>query len=325
MSGLKIHLDRQIGRRLRLRDLAVFSAVAEHQSMAKAAADLGVAQPTISQVIADLEYTYGVQLFDRSPRGVQLTVYGQALLKRSIAVFDEIKQSGRDIEFLADPTAGEIRIACVESLSATILPEILLQFARQYPRVVLHVDNLTAPATDMTNLRNRKYDLALVRLEMPIGTDPTAEDLDMRMLFDDGIAIAAGLSSPWARRAKVDLPELIDEPWILSPPGSWHHTAMSEAFRLHGLSPPTPSIVSLTVTLRMQLLAAAPYVSVFSHSVMRLNAQRFGIVALPIVLPHKPWPVAIVTLKNRTLSPVVERFIESAHEVAKSFMLPEVT
>jgi DNA-binding transcriptional LysR family regulator len=147
MSEQKIPLDHQIGRRLRLRDLSVFSAVAQHQSMAKAAADLGVAQPSVSEVIASLEHTYGVKLFDRSPRGVELTVYGQALQKRCIAVFDEIKQSGEDIKFLADPTVGEIRLACSESLSATILPEILLHFAQQYPHVVLHVDNLTAPRT----------------------------------------------------------------------------------------------------------------------------------------------------------------------------------
>src|SRR5262249_8574614 len=96
MSRQKIDLDRRIGRRLRLRDLLVLSTVAECGSMAKAAADLGIAQPTVSEVIADLEHTYGVRLFDRGPRGVEPTIYGHALLKRSIAVFDEIKQSGRD-------------------------------------------------------------------------------------------------------------------------------------------------------------------------------------------------------------------------------------
>jgi len=97
MSGQKIPLNHQIGRRLRLRDLAVFSAVAKHQSMAKAAAELGVTQPSVSEVIAGLEHTYGVKLFDRSPRGVELTIFGQAMIKRCIAIFDEIKQSGKTL------------------------------------------------------------------------------------------------------------------------------------------------------------------------------------------------------------------------------------
>ncbi len=323
MSKQKINLDRQIGRRLRLRDLLVFTTVAECGSMAKAAADLGVAQPTISEVIADLEHTYGVQLFDRSPRGVQPTVYGHALLKRSIAVFDEIKQSGRDIELLADPTIGEIRIGCTESLSATILPQVLLRFSQQYPRVVAHVDDLTAPAIDVSGLRNRKYDCTLLRLVTPISKDPLGlgDDLSVQMLFDDSLVIAAGSTNRWARRRKVDLAELIDEPWILAPTGYWHYARVEEAFRARGLDMPKASLVSLSVTLRTQLMAAGPYISVFGRSVMRHNAHRYNIVVLPIDLPHEPWPVVLVTLKNRTLSPVVERFVACARAVAKSFFV----
>src|SRR5439155_13750804 len=108
----KIDWDSQIGRRLRLRDLHVFFTVAQRGSMAKAAAQLGVSTPTVSEVIADLEHGLGVRLLDRSPKGVEPTTYGDALLKRTLVVFDELKQSIRDIEFLADPTTGEIRIAC---------------------------------------------------------------------------------------------------------------------------------------------------------------------------------------------------------------------
>lgn len=317
MSEKKISSHRQIGRRLKLRDLLVFCTVAEHGSMAKAAEDLGVAQPTVSEVIADLESSYGVKLFDRSPRGVELTVYGHALLKRSIAAFDEIRQSARDIEFLADPTVGEIRIACLEGLSATILPELLLQFMRQYPRVVLQVDNLTAPGSDMAGLRDRDYDLALIRLD--VGGRLAAEDLTVQTLFDDRLVVAAGADNPWTRRRKIDLAELIGEPWILSPPGYWHHTRVKEAFEALGLRLPNPSLLAVTVNLRMQLMAAGPYISTFTGSVMRYNAHQFGIVALPVTLPHRPWPVVVVTLKNRTQSPVVERFIKAAHQVAKSY------
>jgi DNA-binding transcriptional LysR family regulator len=95
----KIDWERQIGRRMRLRDLHVFSAVVEHGSMAKAATKLGVSQPAVSEVIADLEHMLGVRLFDRSPRGIEPTIYGVALLKRSSAAFDELRQSIRDIEF----------------------------------------------------------------------------------------------------------------------------------------------------------------------------------------------------------------------------------
>src|SRR6266700_6586401 len=137
----KIDWEGQIGRRLSLRDLHVFFTVVQRGSMAKAAAQLGVSTPTVSEVIADLENGVGVQLLDRSPQGVEPTRYGHALLKRSLAAFDELKQGIRDIEFLSDPTTGELRIGCSESIAA-ILPPFIRRFSQEFPRVVVHVDNV---------------------------------------------------------------------------------------------------------------------------------------------------------------------------------------
>src|SRR5262245_40142166 len=128
-----IDWDRQIGRRLRLRDLQVFSTVAQCGSMAKAAAQLGVSTPTVSEVIANLEHGIGVQLLDRSPRGVEPTRYGHALLKRTLIVFDELKQGIKDIRFLDDPATGEIRIACSLAIASTVIPRVFDRFAKRYP------------------------------------------------------------------------------------------------------------------------------------------------------------------------------------------------
>ena len=84
--------EQQIGRRLRLRDLFVFFAVVESGSMAKAGAKLGVSTPSISEVIAALEHALGVRLLDRSSKGVVATAYGEALLIRGRAAFDELRQ-----------------------------------------------------------------------------------------------------------------------------------------------------------------------------------------------------------------------------------------
>ena len=125
----KIDWESQIGRRLKLRDLHAFFTAAQRGSMSKAAQHLGVSQPAVSEAIADLEQALGVRLLDRGPHGVEPTMYGGALLRRSAAVFDELKQSIRDIEFLADPTAGELTIGYPESISATILPEVIARFS----------------------------------------------------------------------------------------------------------------------------------------------------------------------------------------------------
>ena len=126
----KIDADSQIGRRLKLRDLHLFFTVVESRSMAKAATLLGISQPAVSEVIADLEHSLGVRLFDRSPQGVEPTNYGFALLKRGRAAFDELKQGVRDIEFLADPTAGELTIGYPELMARVIVPLMIERFSR---------------------------------------------------------------------------------------------------------------------------------------------------------------------------------------------------
>jgi DNA-binding transcriptional LysR family regulator len=125
----------------------------------------------------------------------------------------------------------------------------------------------------------------------------------------------ASAHSPWARRRKVDLAELVDEPWILSPPKGWSYELVAEAFKSRGLRVPSPALMTNTMELRTRLLANGPYITVVPTSA--LNGEAHGLKVLPIALPARAWPITIFTLKNRSLSPVAERFIACAREVAK--------
>ena len=308
--------ESQIGRRLKLRHLRMFSVVVECGSMAKAAAQLRVSQPTVSEVIAELEHTFGMRLLDRSPQGVEPTMYGNALPKRSIAVFDELKQSVRDIEFLADPTTGELKIACPLAIAFTVIPHVIERFVKKYPRAVLHVDEVTsASAThDFRELRERKYDLILGRGRSLQDEERSVDDLNIEFLFDVQLVIAAGPQSKWAaRRRTIDLAELVDEPWIMQAPHTWNYRNLAEACHARGLAMPRASLVTLSMSIITHFLADGQYITAMPRSVAYFKSLK----VLPVDLPVRPWPVNIVTLKNRTLSPVVERFIECAREVTR--------
>ena len=318
----KIDWESQIGRRLKLRDLHVFATVVQRGSMAKAAHQLGVSQPAVSEVIADLEHVLGVPLLDRSTRGVESTIYGDALLKRSVAAFHELKQSVRDIEFLSNPTVGDLRVGCTESLSTTILPPILSRYSRQYPGVAVYLDDVTAPATEALGpgLRDRKYDCVLQRIVTPLPDKRSTEDLKAEVLFDDELVVVAGSHTRWARRRNIDLAELISEPWILPPAGAWYHdSVVAKIFHARGLGVPKASLVTHSVALRARALSEGPYITAFARSVMRLNAGLYPLKILPVEFPTQPLPAGILTLKNRTLSPVVESFLAIARAVASSF------
>jgi DNA-binding transcriptional LysR family regulator len=307
-----------IGRRIRLRDLHVFFTVTQRGSMAKAAVDLGITQPAVSRVIADLEHALGVRLLDRSSQGVEATMYGNALLKRGGVAFDEIKQAIRDIEFLANPNVGEVRIGCPESTTAAVLAPVIEQLFRRYPGVVPIVGEVATPSLDFSELRTRKVDLIVARLSSPVVQGQLLDDMNVQILFDDDVVVAAGAQSRWGRRRKIDLADLVDEPWILTEPNTWNYAIVAEAFGARGLKMPKISLMTLSVHLRTNLLANGGFITVFPRSVMNLYAQRFSLKVLPVNFPARPWPVAVVTLKGRTPNPVVELFIEHLRAFSKS-------
>ncbi len=310
--------DDHIGRRLRLRDLRVFFAVMQSGSLTRAASQLRVSHPAVSQVIADLEHTLGVKLFDRSSRGVEPTLYARALLARGRAAFDELRQGIRDIEFLADPTAGELTIGYTLSIADTLLPRIVATFSEKYPRVVMRANISPTPAFKFPGLRDRTYDLILTRIPAPIPEDDALNDLNIEVLFDDPWVLAACTNSRWVRRRKVDLADLLDEPWIMPPSDTSAYAVVAEAFKARGLGMPAATLVSYSMDLRVKSSARGRFITVVPSSVLRHGDDRQRLRKLAVDIPIRPWPVAILTLKNRTLSAVVDRFIECAREVAKT-------
>jgi len=306
--------ESRIGRRLRLRDLHILSTVVQWGGMAKAASHLAMSQPAVSEAIANLEGALGVRLLDRTPRGVEPTLYASALLKRGLVVFDELRQGIKEIEFLADPTAGEVRIGCIESLAAAFVPEVIDQFLRKYPRVLVHVANAQLATQEFRELHERTVDLMLGRLLKPVADD----EIDAEILFQDEYFVVAGSRSPWARRRKIALADLLDEPWILVPPNNVFAPFMAQAFSAQGLELPRAAVTSFSAAIRTQLVATGRFLTIMAGSMLRPNAKRWELKALPIALDALSFPVAIFKLKHRTVSPVVQKFVEHLRAAAKS-------
>jgi DNA-binding transcriptional LysR family regulator len=306
--------EERVGRRLRFRDLQVLFAVVEAGSMAKAAVHLGLTQPAVSDIIAGLEQMFSVRLFERNSRGVEPTIYGRALLERGRAAFDELRQGLNDIEFLSDPKAGELRIGCPGSVMGGTLSLAIESFCRQYPRIVLHFDEVTSPGRDFPSLRDREHDLILARIARPLVGE---EDLDIEILFLDPLIIVADKRSEWARRRRIEAAELVDASWILTAPETWVHVSVAEAFRERGLPMPNICIMALSAPLRMALLARGPFVTALPSSLLHFNAETFALKILPVDVKIPGYPVAILTLKNRVLSPLAALFVNHVRAIAK--------
>jgi DNA-binding transcriptional LysR family regulator len=303
----------QISRRIKLRQLNIFIAVVECGSMAKAAARLAISQPVISKMIAELEQTLGLPLLERSRLGVEPTLYGRALLRRGVALCNDLRSSVGELQSLADPASGELRVGSAEPMMAGLLPAIVDRLSRQYPRLAVHIIEGEPPDLQNRHLRNHDIDVMIARLASPT----PAADTDVEVLLYESGVVVAGLNNPWVRRRKIRLAELIDERWCLPPresfPGGW----IANAFHACGLKVPHASVTVYSIQMQNALLATGRFVGFLPATMLHFTAKRRGIKILPVEMPVQMWPIGIVTLKGRTPNPALRLLIECAKEVAR--------
>jgi DNA-binding transcriptional LysR family regulator len=307
-------MDPRVERRLKLRDLQIFMEVVRAGSMGKAADRLHVSQPVISKAIAGLERTLSARLLDRTMRGVSLTDYGRAALKCGVAMFDDLRKGLEEIECLADPTIGVVRVGCSDPTFASVVSAVIDVLSPRHPRIAFQLVRVDQ-ARPYRELESRGVDFVIVE-EHPVNED----EMDAEILYTEPVVVAVGLQSRWTRRRRVDLGELVDEPWLLPAPESFVTSLVVDAFRSHGLRPPKP-VVLASSHMRTALLASGRFVTAIPGAMLQIGGIRKLIKALPVSLPSQHRNVAIITLKGRSLSPVAQLFIECAREVAKPLVM----
>src|SRR5262245_39653738 len=256
-----MQMSDRIGRRMKLQDVHVFMTVVQAGTMGKAAESLNTSQPNVSRSIAELERALGVRLLDRRRQGIEPTPYGRALIKRGVTVFDELRQGVKEIEFIADPTAGEVRIGATSAIGVGIVAAVIDRISRKYPRVRFHVVTATPP-TLFRELRERNVDMIIVR-------EPARdEDIDSEILYEDRTVVVAATNNPWSRRRRVKLAELANEVWALPEPGSRLAAALVEAFRANGVEAPRGTVTASSGHLRDTLLVTGRFLTVLPQSLL---------------------------------------------------------
>jgi DNA-binding transcriptional LysR family regulator len=313
MMGIGMKISDRIGRRMKLHDLHVLMSVVQAGSMGKAASLLNTTQSAVSRSITELEHAVGVRLLDRSRQGVEPTDYGLALLDGGAAVFDDLRQAVKNIEFLADPTTGHVTICGSGATFAALLPAVFARLRTRNPGLSMHVTPAISVARQYKELRERNADLAIGRLPSRVDTD-----IDAELLYHERLVVVAGPKSKWLRQRKITLPELANEAWLLPPPETVVASLIADTFRSHDMQFPPKGAATGALHLLLAILASGgPFLLAMSESLLKLGTHLPPLKVLPVDFPSAPWPVGIMTLKNRTRSPVARLFIECAHEVAR--------
>lgn len=173
------------------------------------------------------------------------------------------------------------------------------------------VGSLQVNTPQFADLRERRVDMVFGPIFDPV----REEDLQTETLFEEPIVVAAGSHNNWVRKRNVALADLMNEPWCLQPPDTFAGALFAQAFKNSGLDIPTKHVMTSSVHLQIGMLATRRYFTMLPGSLMRFTGDRFAIKELPIRLPVAPRPAGIVTLRNRTISPVARVILQHAREL----------
>jgi DNA-binding transcriptional LysR family regulator len=231
-------------------------------------------------------------------------------------VFDELRQGVGEIEYLSEQGVGELRVGYGEPLAITLVTAVVTALIARHPRLIFHLRQANTIALDFQDLRDRKVDLMVGRVASPFKED----DLNAETILQHSAVVVAGAQSPWVRRRKLKLADLVDEKWVLLPPEIPESEWVASAFRSQGLRPPRARVTTLSLQLRAALLERGDFLTAFPPDLL---SRYPSIKALPVDLGLQPRPIAVVTLKNRTLSPAAELFISQMRSAAKASANPD--
>ena len=230
-------------------------------------------------------------------------------------MFDELKQAVEEIRSLADPTSGELRIASTIAIASGFIPAVIDQLSRQHPRLIFHLSAGEA-STTYSALEGRRVDLVVAPIFKP-ALDP---HLAAELLYEEPLVVVGGTNTAWSRRRRLKLSDLVEATWTLPPPESLYGTVVAEAFRTEGLEVPRATVFTSVTAVRNALLATGRFLSIVQGSVVRFSLLAPQFKVLPVALPTTRRPIAVITLKGRTLNPSTRLFIDCARKIAQQLV-----
>ncbi|MBL7005859.1 MAG: LysR family transcriptional regulator [Spirochaetia bacterium] len=187
-----------------------FTKVSKLLSVSRAAEELYLTQPAVSAHIKDLEYEYGIKLFDRVGRNIQLTVAGRALLPYAYSLLETFEDSHLALNMLKDKEHGTIQLGVSKFPGSRIVPQCLSAFLKKHPSITISIECTNSHDT-ISMVKKQKLDLGIIGSSEKAVSD---DCLESRLLFTDEVVIAVGKDHPFAGRSHIAVEELADQPVI---------------------------------------------------------------------------------------------------------------
>lgn len=301
--------DRFVRSHLKTRQLVLLVELGRHGSILHAAQAANLTQPAASKLLADLEHALGVKLFERLPRGVAPTWYGEVMIRRAGAALAELDAGHQEVMELLAGLSGRVAVGAVLTPSTTLLPVAVIALKARQPRV--HVSIMVDTSKPMIQLLQKgELDLVLGR----VLDSESAAQLSFEPLTDEPHCLVARAGHPLAGRGDLSLPELALQSWILPPGGSILRDRLTALFLTAGLDQPQQAVETLSLPVVTSLLAQSDMVSALPVELARPYLDTGLLTVLDVDLGLRMDAYGIVTRRGHQLSPGAELMLTCLRE-----------
>ena len=298
--------------RLKMRQVLLLVALDEQRNMHRAAASLRMTQPAATRLLGGLERTLGLRLFERGPRGLTPNAYGESLVRHARTMLATLDRAREEMNSLSEGAAGRIAIGALLVASPVLVPLALARFKERHPNYTVLVREGSA-AVLLPALRRGELDLVVGR----VTRDVPGEGLDFEAFYSEPMQVVARVGHPLARRRRLQLADLAEQPWIVPTPEAPYRARLDAAFRQAGLHPPRRLVESLSILVNKMLVQKTDMLGVMPRDVAREYAALGLLRVLPVKLPPPSGPVGVVTAIGRPLAPAAADLLLALRQVAR--------
>ncbi len=299
--------DRILDGRLKLRHLTLAVTIADQGSVVGAAKALHVTQPVVSRGLHEVEAILGVALFDRGPRGVTPTIYGEAFLTHANAVLAQLREADSQIELLKRGEIGRVRVGTHLAGSNLLLPRAIARLKREHPRLTVIVREAT-PDLLQNLLLAGDLDLTIGRLSAE-----AAPHLRHQLLHLEPIRLVARIDHPVHARSRPTLGMLARYPWIFPLEQTALRAELEETFVTAGVEIPENRIECTSILTMHQILITTDTIAALPQLIATEDDKLRPIEANLASLRRS---VGVTLPADRPLSPATQVLLGHLESVA---------
>jgi DNA-binding transcriptional LysR family regulator len=297
--------------RLKTRQLLLLVALAEEGNIHRAAQVLSMTQPAASKLLKDLEDVLEVSLFDRLPRGMRPTWYGETMIRHARMALASLNQAHDELTALKTGHFGQVGIGAITSPGLSLLPAAVAQVKQAHPSLRISLDIETSPVL-LDRLEQGQLDIVVGRLF----AEHDKNNLRYEPLTEEMVCAITRPGHPMLGMTGLTLRDVLSAGWIVPPAGSVLRHRFDLMFQQDGLTPPLHTIETSALLFITRMLQQSDMIAVLASEVAQYYVAHGIAAVLPLPMPCHMDAFGIITRSDRLLSPAAKVMMRALKEVS---------